>query len=66
VWWNVWDHNDVLSFTAKDICAGADDEPYSSGKSLVSAHGGYLERASFFRELGKKIRVAKKTGFKTA
>jgi hypothetical protein len=65
VWWNVWDHNDVLSFTAKDICAGADDEAYSSGKSLVSAHGGYLERASFFRELGKKIRAAKKKGFKT-
>jgi hypothetical protein len=64
-WWNVWDHNDVLSFTAKDICAGADDEAYSSGKSLASAHGGYLERASFFRGLGKKIRAAKKTGFQT-
>lgn len=66
VWWNVWDYNDFLSFTAEGICAGVDDGPYSSGKSLIEAHGGYLERASFFRELAEKIGTAKTKGFKTS
>jgi len=64
VWWNVWDYNDFLSFTADGICAGVDDSAYSSGKSLIEAHGGYLERASFFRELAGKVDAAKAKGFK--
>jgi hypothetical protein len=64
-WWNVWDHNDFLSFTAEGIFADVDDDPYTSGKSLIEAHGGYLERPSFFRKLAKKISVAKAKGFKT-
>jgi hypothetical protein len=65
VWWNAWDYNDVLSFTAEGICAGVDDDPYSSGKSLLEAHGGYLERPSFYRELARKVTEAKKKEFKT-
>jgi hypothetical protein len=62
--WNVWDHNDFLSFTADGICAGVDDHSYSSGKSLIDAHGGYLQRASFFHELARKAESAKGKGFK--
>ena len=65
VWWNVWDHNDFLSFTAKDICAGVDDGPYDSGSSLVGAHGAYLDRPSFYRAFARKLAAAKANGFKT-
>lgn len=61
-WWNVWDHNDFLSFTVKDIIADVDDESYDSGMSLLAAHGGYLERPSFYRRLAEKVRIAVLTG----
>lgn len=64
-WWNVWDYNDFLSFTARDICAGVDDSPYDSGSSLLAAHGGYFTRASFFRQLAVKVQAAKKNKFRT-
>lgn len=57
-WWNVWDYNDFLSFTVKDICAGADDEAYSSGSSLLAAHSAYFERLSFFRTFAEKVERA--------
>ncbi len=65
VWWNVWDHNDFLSFTAKDIMAGVDDEPFDSGMSLLAAHGGYLQRPSFYRKLAEKLRAAGQRGWRT-
>ncbi len=54
-WWNVWDYNDVLSFTAHDIVRGVDDESYSSGSTLISAHGAYLQTPSFYRKMARKI-----------
>jgi hypothetical protein len=66
VWWNVWDHNDFLSFTAETICAGVDDEPYDSGSSLIAAHSGYLDRPSFYRAFARKLEAAKARGFKIA
>jgi len=54
-WWNVWDYNDFLSFSVRDIVRGVDDEAYSSGLSLVSAHSGYLRRPSFYRRLRAKL-----------
>ncbi len=57
-WWNVWDHNDVLSFTAHDIIRGVDDESYSSGSTLISAHGAYLQTPSFYRKMARKIAAA--------
>lgn len=58
-WWNVWDHNDILSFTTKGIFAkGIDDEDYWSGMSLAAAHGGYLERPSFYRRFAEKLTAA--------
>jgi hypothetical protein len=55
-WWNVWDTNDIISFTTKDIFAkGIDDEEYKTGMSTAAAHGGYLERSSFYRKLAENI-----------
>lgn len=58
-WWNVWDHNDFLSFSAAGVVADVDDEGYSSGLSLIGAHSGYLQRPSFHRRLREKLRQAK-------
>jgi len=57
-WWNVWDHNDFISFTAKGIIAGVDDDDYNSGMSVVGAHGGYLKQPSFFRAFAGKVKQA--------
>ena len=57
-WWNVWDHNDVLSFTAKDIFDGVDDSSYSSGTTLLEAHGAYLSTPSFYRKMAAQITQA--------
>ncbi|HEY8130079.1 MAG TPA: hypothetical protein VIF39_15435 [Hyphomicrobium sp.] len=58
-WWNVWDRNDIISFTTKGIFAtGIDDEEYWSGNSLAAAHGGYLERPSFYRRFAEKLKAA--------
>ena len=57
-WWNVWDRNDILSFTTEGIfTSGIDDEEYWSGMSLAAAHGGYLERPSFYRRLAAKLQA---------
>jgi hypothetical protein len=63
-WWNVWDYNDFLSFTAKNICADVNDEAYDSGSSLIHAHGGYLERPDFFRLFANKVNESKRKGFR--
>lgn len=57
-WWNVWDSNDILSFTAEGIIEGVDDEEYSSGASIITAHSGYFTRPSFFRKLAQKVTSA--------
>jgi hypothetical protein len=62
-WWNVWDHNDFLSFTAADIFEGIDDEPFDSGLSLLAAHGGYLRRPSFHRRFAEKLQAARARGW---
>ena len=64
VWWNVWDHNDFLSYTADTIIARIDDGPYDSGMSLLAAHGGYLKRPSFYRALAGKLRTAAAQGWR--
>ncbi|KSV67426.1 hypothetical protein N185_30550 [Sinorhizobium sp. GW3] len=57
-WWNVWDPNDIISFTTKGIFeSGIDDEKYWSGMSLTAAHGGYLERPSFYRRFADKLKT---------
>jgi hypothetical protein len=63
-WWNVWDPNDFISYTARDIFEGVDDERYESGYSVLSAHGGYLEQPTFFRRFAQKLREAKQRGWR--
>jgi len=63
-WWNVWDHNDFLSYTAGPIIEGVDDESYDSGVSLFKAHGEYLMRPSFYRKFAAKLTVAKKRNWR--
>lgn len=57
-WWNVWDPNDVLSFTAQPIFDGVDDGAYDSGMPLTRAHGGYLQRPSFYRRFAEKLEAS--------
>ncbi len=57
-WWNVWDYNDFISFTAKPIFDGVSDDDYNSGMSLIGAHGGYLKRPSFFRRFAEELKQA--------
>ena len=58
-WWNVWDHNDFISYSVQGIIDGVDDEAYNTGMFIVDAHGGYLVMPSFFRKFGKKLESAK-------
>lgn len=63
-WWNVWDSNDVLSFTTKTIFElQVDDEEWDSGASLAAAHGAYLKRPSFYRKFAEKIQLAQEINF---
>lgn len=57
-WWNVWDHNDFVSYSCRGIVDGVDDESYNTGLFIVSAHGGYLELPSFFRKFARKLTKA--------
>jgi hypothetical protein len=55
-WWNIWDKNDIISFTTKDIFdPRVDDEDFWSGMSIAAAHGGYLARPSFYRAFADKL-----------
>ena len=65
VWWNVWDHNDFLSFTADGIVAQVDDSSFDSGMSLLAAHRGYLQRPSFYRALATRLQAAAAQGWRT-
>lgn len=53
-WWNVWDYNDIISFSAHGIIDDIDDERFDTGDSLL-AHTGYLKRHSFYRRFLHKL-----------
>jgi hypothetical protein len=57
-WWNVWDHNDFISYTAQDIFDGVDDESFDTGRSILGAHSGYLTLPSFYRRFANKLSAA--------
>src|SRR5262249_26923671 len=54
-WWNVWDHNDFISYSVRGIIRDVDDGPYNSGMSVLRAHSGYLKRPSFYRAFSAKL-----------
>lgn len=62
-WWNVWDHNDFVSYSAKGVVDEVDDEAYNTGMDIVGAHVGYLVLPSFYRKFAEKVRKAKEAGF---
>ena len=61
-WWNVWDHNDFLSYSAAGVVEGVDDEAYSSGLSVLGAHSGYLQRPTFYRRFADKLGTVDRAG----
>jgi hypothetical protein len=54
-WWNVWDTNDVLSYSVNNIIEGVDDSRYVVGKSLFDEHLGYLQEERFYQNLADWI-----------
>lgn len=62
-WWNVWDHNDFVSYSVKGVVDGVDDQFYNTGMDIVQAHVGYLVLPSFYRLFAAKIAAAQKNGF---
>ncbi|MCB9150917.1 MAG: hypothetical protein H6641_19345 [Caldilineaceae bacterium] len=61
-WLNVYDPNDVLSYAAAGVFAGATDFVYSTGKGVLSAHTAYFLRGSFFRRLALRMEELLKAG----
>ena len=57
-WWNVWDYNDILSYTARGIFAGVQDESYDTGGIVGLAHSDYFKRPSFFRRFAERLKSA--------
>lgn len=51
-WLNVWDRNDILSYTAKGIFAdmNVDDREFLGGGTLLNGHGAYIQFASTYRQ----------------
>lgn len=54
-WWNIWDPNDVLSFTTRTIFADVDDVHYESGLALHEAHTGMLTMPSFYSLFAERL-----------
>jgi hypothetical protein len=54
-WLNVFDTNDILSFSATGVFSGVSDFKYSTGKDLFHAHSSYFNRPSFQERLGARI-----------
>ena len=58
VWWNVWDVDDLISYSARDIFEGVDDTPFSVGEVLLKEHVGYLQHEAFYTTFAARVRQA--------
>lgn len=54
-WLNVFDTNDVLSYRLEPVVSGVHDFHYDTGYSLLSAHGSYFMRPSFYKRLAARL-----------
>ena len=54
-WINVFDRQDILSFSGKAIFERIEDLEYNTGASVLGAHSAYLERPSFHRRLNARL-----------
>jgi len=55
-WWNVWDVDDIISYSVRDIIEGVDDTPFRVGQWLFKEHIGYLQEESFYQLFAQKVR----------
>lgn len=54
-WLNVFDTNDVFSFSAEGIYKNVRDFKYDTGYGGLGAHGGYFARPSFYKRLQTRL-----------
>ncbi|WP_247036024.1 hypothetical protein [Neorhizobium sp. SHOUNA12A] len=54
-WLNVFDTNDVFSFSAEGIYQNVKDFRYDTGYGGLGAHGGYFARPSFYKRLQTRL-----------
>ena len=54
-WLNVFDTNDVFSFSAEGIYKNVKDFQYDTGYGGLGAHGGYFARPSFYKRLQARL-----------
>ncbi|MDQ0137849.1 hypothetical protein J2T08_005793 [Neorhizobium galegae] len=54
-WLNVFDTNDVFSFSAAGIYKNVTDYKYDTGYGGLGAHGGYFARPSFYKRLQARL-----------
>lgn len=54
-WLNVFDTNDVFSFSAGGIYQNVKDFQYDTGYGGLGAHGGYFARPSFYKRLQARL-----------
>jgi hypothetical protein len=60
-WHNVWDPNDLLSYTAEPIFHDVYDEKFESHLPIHTAHFGYLVSPDFYSRLAKKVVAVMRT-----
>jgi hypothetical protein len=54
-WLNVFDANDVFSFSTEGIYKNVNDFKYDTGYGGFGAHGGYFARPSFYKRLQARL-----------
>lgn len=54
-WLNVFDTNDVFSFSVEGIYKNVKDYKYDTGYGGLGAHGGYFARPSFYKRLQARL-----------
>lgn len=59
IWWNLWDDNDYLSFTAEPLFEEVFDDLYDSGKGLARAHISHFEDEDFYNDFALVLKDAK-------
>lgn len=57
-WLNIFDRQDILSYSGRAVFDRIDDFEYSTGASAFGAHTTYFERPSFHRRLNERLHAA--------
>jgi hypothetical protein len=58
IWWNVWDLDDLISYSVAEIIEGVDDTPFRVGQPLLTDHVGYLQEDRFYKMFADRVRNA--------